>query len=113
MPITLVDGAWPGKELFEITHLNGKAIVNFNHRHPFFREVYDPIKELADSDLNEVGPGEVIRRFRLVEAALDVLFMAYAKAENMHEDPETAYSDLRTDWGKFTQAYVREVLKDT
>lgn len=112
LPITLVDGDWPGKELFEITHLNGKAIVNFNHRHPFFREIYDPIKELAGTDLSEVDSGEVTRKVRLVDAALDVLFMAYAKAENMHEDPEIAYSDLRADWGKFTYAYVREILKD-
>ena len=110
-PITIVDGSWPGKELFEITHLNGRAIIKINHRHPFIQQVYDPLKELADREPTSVNVEEAIDLARKAEIGLDVLFMAYAKAENMHSDPEL-YDDLRSYWGQHTHAYTREALGD-
>lgn len=110
-PIMLVDSAWPGKELFEITHLNGRAIVKINHRHPFIKEIYNPIKEVANSNGAVLESNEIVDLARKVEAAIDVLFMAYAKAENLNTNPDEKYSDLRTQWGYFSAAYVRELLK--
>ncbi|MDC7719487.1 ATP-binding protein [Priestia sp. YIM B13446] len=110
-PITLVDSSWPGKELLDITHFNGKAVVKLNHRHPFIKQIYNPIKEAASQDPSTMNPDEMIELARKVEAAIDVLFMAYAKAENMHVNPDDVYSDLRTQWGFFSGAYVRELLK--
>jgi hypothetical protein len=112
LPITIMDDSWSGKELFEITHLNGKAIIKYNHRHPFFREIYDPIKELADRDPTTISTEDAIRLARKTEVALDVLFMAYAKAENMHPDPDSVYEDLRSYWGLHANAYTREALRD-
>jgi hypothetical protein len=112
LPITFNDGNWHGKELFEIKHLNGKAILTINHRHPFIREIYDPLKELAGHEPTEVDAEEAIRLAMKAEKGLDVLFMAYAMAENMHADPDSVYDDLRSDWGKFAHAYTREVLRD-
>lgn len=112
LPITIFDGGWSGKELFEIAHLNGKAIITYNHRHPFFREIYDPIKELAGQAPTEINSEDAIRLARKVEVALDVLFMAYAKAENMHSDPDSVYDDLRSYWGLHANAYTREALRD-
>ncbi|MDO8223942.1 ATP-binding protein [Bacillus cabrialesii] len=110
-PITLVDSSWPGKELMDITHFNGKAVVKLNHRHPFIKEIYNPIKEAANQEPSNINPDELIDLARKVESAIDVLFMAYAKAENMHMNPDEVYSDLRTQWGIFSGAYVRELLK--
>lgn len=112
LPITFHDGNWHGKELFEIKHLNGKAILTINHRHPFIREIYDPLKELADCEPTEVDAEEAIRLAIKAEKGLDVLFMAYAMAENMHADPDSVYDDLRSYWGNFAHAYTREVLRD-
>ncbi|WJN45175.1 ATP-binding protein [Priestia aryabhattai] len=109
--ITIIDANWPGKELLDITHLNSKAIVKINRKHPFIKEIYEPIKVLADTDGKNIEPYELVRLARKVESAIDVLFMAYAKAENMHQDPEDAYSELRSYWGQFTASYVRELLK--
>ncbi|WCT56530.1 ATP-binding protein [Paenibacillus kyungheensis] len=110
-PITLVDSSWPGKELLDITHFNGKAVVKINHRHPFIKQIYNPIKEASSQDPSTINPDEMIELARKAEAAIDVLFMAYAKAENMHANPDDVYSDLRTQWGFFSGAYVRELLK--
>lgn len=112
LPITLVDSTWPGKELLDITHLNGKAIVKINHGHPFIREVYDSARRIAELTPTDINPGEMIRFARKVEIGIDVLLMAYAKAENMHREPDLAYSDLRTYWGSSTAAYVTESFRE-
>ncbi|MEH2102551.1 MAG: ATP-binding protein [Nostoc sp.] len=108
--ITIVDGSWPGKELFEITHLNGRAIIRINHRHPFIQKVYDPLKDLAKCDSSTVTADEAIDVARKAQIGLDILFMAYAKAENMHSEPDSAYDDLRSYWGQHAHAYTREAL---
>ncbi|MGB9894276.1 MAG: ATP-binding protein, partial [Candidatus Saccharicenans sp.] len=110
--ITIVDGSWPGKELLETIHLNGRVILKINHRHPFIRDIYEPIKQFAASDPASVDPVDFVQLARKVEGAIDVLLMAYAKAENMHSNPEDAYADLRSYWGQFSAAYVRELLKN-
>ncbi len=110
LPITMVDRTWPGKELLDITHLNGKAIVELNHGHPFVREVYDAARTFAALGSDEVDPSEALRFARKVEIGLDLLFMAYAKAENMHRDPEM-FADLRMYWGQSSAAYVNEAFK--
>ncbi|WP_280181756.1 ATP-binding protein [Nocardia farcinica] len=109
-PITLVDGGWPGKEIFEITHLNGKAIVRLNHRHPFIRDIYDPLKAVADEGASGLDREELVALARKAEKGLDVLFLAYAKAENLHTDPEQ-FDDLRSYWGQFTRSYLNELVK--
>ncbi|MFJ2805388.1 ATP-binding protein [Kitasatospora sp. NPDC087271] len=110
-PFTLVDGAWPGKEMFNIDHLNAKAIVRLNHRHPFIRDVYDRLKAVADGGANGTTTEELVKLIRKTETALDVLILAYAKAENMHVDPNQ-FDDLRSYWGQYTQAFLRELPSD-
>lgn len=110
-PIILVDARWSGSELFEINHLNGKAIVKINHRHPFWRDVYDPIKDVVRSGGNAAGEEELIVLLRKADAAIDALVLAYAKAENMHKDPEQ-FDQLRDFWGTFTRAYLNEIIKE-
>lgn len=111
-PITIISADWPGKELMDITHLNGKAIIKINNRHIFIKEIYSLIKTIANSDPSAISAEEVVYQAQIVEAALDILLMAYAKAENLHPDPENAYAELRNYWGLFTSAYVQELLKN-
>jgi hypothetical protein len=110
-PISIVDLDWPGKELIDITHLNGKAVVKINRRHPFIREIYTPLKELAAKDPNQVVATDIVEFLRKVEVAFDVLFMAYAKAENMDAEADIKYADLRSYWGQFAAAYIGEALR--
>jgi hypothetical protein len=110
--IPVLDGGWPGKELLEITHLNGKAVIRLNSQHPFVGGVYTDLGVLADRDATEVDGSEAIDLARRTKLAIDVLLMGYAKAENMSPHPEDAYGDLRSDWGRFTWTYLREALKE-
>ena len=62
--------------------------------------------EPEDLDLTEVS-----RLLRNLSMGLDLLFIAYAKAENMHADPADAYEELRSHWGLFTAGLIKEGLK--
>ena len=110
-PITPIDVDWPGNELFVIEHLNGKAILRINRRHPFMREIYLPIQELADGKLSSLSEADLQRLARKIEGAIDLLFFSYAKAEGMHPDPDEQYSGLRSYWGRFTAEGVRLLLR--
>jgi hypothetical protein len=110
-PITLLDGRWPGKEFMEIHHLNGKSVMKLNHRHSFFSQVYGPLKKVADEGAEGMSPEDITDLARRAEAAIDLLFMGYARAEGMYENPER-FDDLRSYWGMFTEALLKEELKD-
>lgn len=45
--LTVVDAGWPSKELLDIKHLHGKAIVKFNTRPLSFAEIIMPLKAMA------------------------------------------------------------------
>ncbi|SDF93855.1 Histidine kinase-, DNA gyrase B-, and HSP90-like ATPase [Pedobacter terrae] len=107
-PMVALEMEWAGKGLLDIEHLNRTVVVKINKRHPFIREVYNQIKEAAQRDVSEMEPEQITHLFEKALAGIDLLFFAYAKAENMHEDPEDAYIELREDWGKFTAAYLKK-----
>lgn len=108
--LTIVDGQWAGRELLDITHLSGKAIVKVNNRHPFISEMVTPVKKMAALDPDDLNPQEVSELLGKLDAGFDLLFMAYAKAENMNNDPDEAYGDLRSHWGIFAYGLVRDYL---
>lgn len=109
-PISMVDSGWPGKELMDITHLNGKAVVKLNSRHPFMAEVYESLRKASNTMPEDLDPMEMHTLIRKAWNGLEVLFMAYAKAENLHSDPDI-FDTLRTYWGQHTQAYMKELIK--
>ncbi|MFB4293446.1 ATP-binding protein [Nonomuraea sp. ATR24] len=110
-PLTILDGNWPGKELMAIDHLNGKATLRLNHRHPFIRNIYDALKDSANRQFDEQEPADMHDLIRRTWMSLDMLFLAYAKAENLHRDPDI-FDNLRSYWGQHTQAYMKELAKE-
>lgn len=109
-PIPLLDASWPGKELFDVTHLNNKSLVKLNKRHLFFREVYTPIKKVADEGADGMAPEDMLDLATRARDAIDLLLMAFARAESMHADTEQ-FDGLRSYWGMFTEAYLKEQLE--
>lgn len=109
--VTIINGQWPGKDMIDIKHLTGKAIVQVNDRHPFMSELVGPLKTMAALDPEELDPTAVSELLNRLSVGMDLLLMAYAKAENMHADPDDAYGDLRTHWGLFAAGLIREAVK--
>ncbi|MFK0402734.1 ATP-binding protein [Microbacterium sp. NPDC090225] len=108
--ITLLDGNWPGKELIELDHLNGKVVLRMNQRHPFFAHIYGPLRDAVAKPADELDASELHSLLRRAVDGLDVLFFAYAKAENMQRDPEQ-FDDLRTYWGQHAHAYIKGLMR--
>ena len=115
LPFSIVDMQWPGKEFIEIEHLGPNTVVKLNNRHPFFTNIYSPVLKAAGVLKQNPGDGEakpklnedeLQRLARIVHVGLDLLIVAYAKAEGMDPSPEEKYGDLRTQWGMFLYNYV-------
>jgi hypothetical protein len=107
-PFTVVPESWPGSEIFEIEHLGSNAIVKLNMRHPFYQEVYRPLADRIDGSKVENATEEERALARLAQVGLDLLILAYARAEGARRDAPDYYSDLRTGWGMHLKNMVQE-----
>ncbi|HTU22604.1 MAG TPA: ATP-binding protein [Gemmataceae bacterium] len=110
-PVIIVPQSWPGSELLEVEHLGSTAIVKLNVRHPFYREVYAKLlaaieQPQPDDALN--GHGGIAQ---LAQVGLDLLILAYARAEGMRTDACEYYSDLRSYWSVHLKNMVQEWKK--
>lgn len=113
LPFSIVDMRWPGKEFIEIEHLGSNTIVKLNNQHPFFTKIYSPVLKAAGvlksnkpEDGTPLNGEDLLRLARIVHVGLDLLIVAYAKAESMDPNPEEKFGDLRTQWGMFLYNYV-------
>lgn len=116
LPFTIIDDQWPGSEFFATEHLGGKTIVTYNNKHPFFAKIYS--KVLAAAGLHSDGDHQpsisaenLAEVARVVQIGLDLLIVAYAKAEAMDDDQANhpLYEALRTQWGLFLSQMVQRV----
>ena len=110
-PVSLITSDWPGCEMFEIDHLYGKPIVKLNTRHSFLREIYCKLRMVEDGNI-EWSKQDLMKLCRDTRRALDLLVMAYAKAESMSENAENLYGGLKTYWGDFMERYMNELTKN-
>ncbi|WP_427913934.1 hypothetical protein ACPWT1_02960 [Ramlibacter sp. MMS24-I3-19] len=76
-------------------------------------EIVMPLRGMAAVEPDEIDAREVSELLKKVAAGIDLLILAYAKAENMHNDPEEAYGELRSHWGLFAHGLVREYQRNT
>jgi hypothetical protein len=47
-PFVVELGDFPGKQFMDIQHVNGQVIIRLSIRHRFYRETWEPLKEIAD-----------------------------------------------------------------
>lgn len=115
LPFTVIDDQWPGNEFFATEHLGKKTIVTYNNNHPFFAKVYSKILAAAGVHDEEEGstpdPRGIAEAARIVQIGLDLLIVAYAKAEAMDDDADNRalYDSLRTQWGLFLSQMVQRL----
>ena len=96
-PITIVPETWPGKEFLEIKHLGSNVIVRLNMSHPFYTEVYAKLVAAEKQDQDE----EAKRMAHLIRNGIDLLIVAYARAEGQYDDTVIAdsFDSFKTNWG--------------
>ncbi len=119
LPFSIIDMQWPGKEFIEIEHLGANTIIKLNNRHPFFTKIYSPVLKAAGvvtkgqptdgAQVEKLSEEELQKVARIVQVGLDLLIVAYAKAESMDTEPDAKYGDLRTQWGMFLYNMIEQL----
>ena len=110
-PVVPVDVEWPGKGLLDIEHLSTTVVVRINRGHPFIKEVYVPLKDAIKAGAESLQPQQAFDLIKRAANGMDLLLFAYAKAENMSQNPEEDYAMLRDFWGTFASVYLRDLGK--
>jgi len=109
LPMVLESVDFPGNSFIDIKHLGHQVVVRLNTRHRFYRELWLPLRELAEMSPAEVSPVSAVAAGRRGVEALTLLVTAYAKAEGMSPNPTEAYGDLRNSWGAFLETLLSRV----
>ncbi|WP_405999432.1 ATP-binding protein [Streptomyces sp. NBC_00829] len=109
LPFVIETVDFPGGQLFEITHLGDQSIIRLNERHAFYREMYQPLKELAGQPSGAGTDGDASATAKRALEAITLLIVSYAKAETQHETPDDQYGELRKHWGDFTQLFMSKI----
>ncbi|MCO5996269.1 ATP-binding protein [Actinoallomurus rhizosphaericola] len=108
LPFVVETVDFPGANFIDIQHLSHQIIVRLNERHPFYQELWQPIRVIAEAPPGSVSGDEATRTARRTLEALTLLIIAYAKAESMDADP-TKFLELRDDWGKFLRSLMGKI----
>lgn len=109
LPFVIEPVGWPGDRFLNVIHLEDQSIIRLNKRHRFFKELYQPIKQMASKDPSALTESQRKRASRRALEAITLLIVSYAKAESMDEHPEESFGELRADWGKFLHTLMRKV----
>ncbi len=98
------DEYWP---FYDVKHRFGRVILTINTAHPFFTDLYDPVRKMgmvqtvADSDEVAVVPTEA-QPGPLV--ALDLLLLSLARTQSRlsstSEDARRLIDALRREWSE-------------
>jgi len=107
-PVVALDVDIEGSGLLVIEHLTNTVVVRINRRHPFVKQIYKPLRDAIAPGAEEMDRHQVISMLGKAADGIDLLFFAYAKAENQSQNPDDDYEMLREDWGKFAKIYVRD-----
>jgi hypothetical protein len=109
LPYFIESVDFPGNMFISTQHLAGKVVIRLNTRHPFYREMWEPIKQIAERDAGTVSGEEAVKTARRTIEALTLLLISYGKAESMHPTPTDQYADLTQFWGQFLATMLHKV----
>lgn len=109
LPYVIESMDFPGNMFISTQHLAGKVIIRLNTRHPFYREMWEPIKAISERDAGTVSGEEAVKTARRTIEALTLLLISYGKAESMHATPTDQYGDLTQYWGQFLSTLLKKV----
>jgi hypothetical protein len=109
LPFVIESVDFPGTFFVDVQHIDGQVLIRLNTRHRFYREMWEPVREIAERDPGTVSGEEAVKAARRTIEALTLLLIAYGKAESMHEHPQEQYDELRSYWGMFVGTLMGKV----
>lgn len=99
------------KILFEKKEVDGKNILVLNQKHPFVSNFYLTTFMIKES-AKKGEKIDAIVQLELLRNLIDVLLMAYAKAESMYYGKEEILEIMRYEWQGDFNKYLAEVLRE-
>lgn len=108
LPFVLVEVDFPGKQFIDVRHLDNQIVIRLNTRHKFYRELWQPLADMAKTDPGAVSGDDAVKTASRAVEALMLMVVAYGKAQSMAVDPND-YADLTMDWGKFLDTLLGKV----
>ncbi|MBB3182298.1 ATP-binding protein [Variovorax sp. Sphag1AA] len=109
LPFVIESVSFPGNIFLSTTHVADQVIIRLNTRHPFYREMWEPLKAISERDPGTVSGDEAVKAARRSVEAMSLLLIAYGKAESMHANPVEQYGDLTQFWGQFLGTMLNKV----
>ena len=109
LPFLLESVDFPGTMFMTTDHVGGKVIIRLNTRHRFYRELWEPIREIAERDPSTITGDEAARTAKRTIEALTLLLVAYGRAESMDRNPVERYEDLLNHWGQFLSTLLGKI----
>jgi hypothetical protein len=109
LPFVIESVSFPGNIFLSTTHVSDQVIIRLNTRHPFYREMWEPLKAISQRDPGTVSGDEAVKAARRSIEAMSLLLVAYGKAESMHPNPVDQYQDLTQFWGQFLGTLLNKV----
>lgn len=109
LPFVVESVDFPGSLFIDIQHFSNQVVIRLNTRHRFYRELWEPIKEIAELDPGLVSGEQAVNTARRTIEALSLLIVAYGKAESMDGNPNEHFGDLRMFWGQFLDTLLGKV----
>lgn len=108
LPFVLQSVEYPGKQFIDVRLLGNKVIIRLNTRHRFYREMWQPLREISEMDAGAVSGDDAVKAARRAVEGLTLMVVAYGKALSMTSKPDE-YDDLTDDWGRFIDTLMGKI----
>lgn len=109
-PFSIIEKMWPPPAFMEIQHAGGKDLLAYNLNHEFFEVVKVIRAEIDDGDNLQLNS-------QRLSTLIDILLIAYAKAESMFDEgdkmtPDILIEQIKSGWGLYLLNYLRTWRKE-
>jgi hypothetical protein len=109
-PFTIIDGDWRGTEFVQVNHTATGAVLKYNIRHNFHKEIIKLQTIIEES----IDHSETKKAAKDLKALIDLLLISYCKSELSFDNtaemsPEDLVEDLRMNWGRFLERYIKKL----
>jgi Histidine kinase-, DNA gyrase B-, and HSP90-like ATPase len=108
LPFVLENVDFPGKQFIDVRLLGNKVIIRLNTRHRFYRELWQPLGDIAGMSAGAVSGEEAVKAAKRAVEGLVLMVIAYGKAMSMSDKPDD-YDDLTSYWGQFLDTLMGRV----
>ena len=109
-PYDIINSDWKGPEFAQIKYTVDGAIMKYNLSHP----LHQTIRDIASIMDTETDP-EILRNKAIkLKTLIDLILLTYCKSEKQRDPEESVTNveyfleDLRSDWGKYLERYIKD-----